>query len=186
MPLRPRELARRATTCIRFFRAKPVARIRSSRSRAGVSAHRRDMCPLVALPSCERREPSRVQGDDLPPEMMIGGVPGWAMDIHTRRGRAAFARFLETDAPSARWVRAKIRPARRVPFFGHVVFHVESGLVVNRLRWPLGDELRRKADVECSYPELSDDTEILELTRADLPVLDEVRAEMAGGVNHAS
>ena len=143
------------------------------------------LCPLVALLACEPREPSQIRDDDFPPETMIGGVPGWAMDVHTRQGRAAFARFLETDAPSARWVRTNIRPARRVPFFGHIVFRVESGLVVNRLRWPLADELRRQADVECSYPNSSDDTEILGLTRADLPILDEVRAAVAGGLGHA-
>ena len=77
------------------------------------------LCPLVALLSYERREPNRLQSDDLPREMMIGGVPGWAMDVHTRQGKAAFARFLETNSPSARWVRANIRPVRRVPFFGH-------------------------------------------------------------------
>lgn len=107
------------------------------------------------------------------------------MDVHTRQGKAAFARFLETKAPAAGWVRANIRPARRVPFFGHIVFRVESGLVANRLRWPLGDELRRQGDLECSYPDSSDDTEILELTRADLPILDEVRTEIVGGFNHA-
>ena len=144
------------------------------------------LCPLVAVLSREPREPSQVQSDELPPETMIGSVPGWAMDVHTRLGRAAFARFLETDAPSARWVRSNIQPARRVPFFGNIVFRVESGLVANRLRWPLGNELRRQADLECSYPDTSDDSEILELTRADLPLLDQARAEIMGGSNHAS
>jgi hypothetical protein len=37
---------------------------------------------------------------------MIGEIPGWAMDAHTRSGKAAFARYLETDAPCARWCRA--------------------------------------------------------------------------------
>jgi hypothetical protein len=143
------------------------------------------LCPFVALLACEPREPSQIRDDDFPPETMIGGVPGWAMDVHTRQGRAAFARFRETDAPSARWVRTNIRPARRAPFFGHIVFHVESGLVVNRLRWPLADELRRQGDVECSYPDSSDDTEILGLTRADLPILDEVKAAVAGGLGNA-
>ena len=58
-------------------------------------------------------------------------------------------------------------------------------LVVNRLRWPLADELRRQGDVECSYPDTSDDTEILGLARADLPMLDEVRAAAAGRFPHA-
>jgi hypothetical protein len=143
------------------------------------------LCPLVALLSREPREPSQIRDDDFPQETMIGGVPGWAMDVHTRQGRTSFARFLETDAPSARWVRTNIRPARRLPFFGHIVFRVESGLVVNRLRWPLAEELRRQADVECSYPDSSDDTEILGLTRADMPILDEVRAAVVGGLRHA-
>jgi hypothetical protein len=143
------------------------------------------LCPFVALLACEPREPSEIRDDDFPPETMIGEVPGWTMDIHTRQGRTSFARFLETDAPSARWVRTNIRPARRVPFFGHIVFRIESGLVVNRLHWPLADELRRQADVECSYPDSRDDTEILGLTQADLPILDEVRAAVAESPRHA-
>ena len=107
---------------------------------------------------------------------MIGDVPSWALDVYTREGRAAFARFLETDAPAARWVRRNISPARRVSFLGHIVFRVEGGLVVNRMRWPLADELRRQVDVECSGPECPDATEILELMRADIPRLNEARA----------
>jgi hypothetical protein len=35
------------------------------------------LCPLVALLSCERREATRVENDDLPPEVMIGDTrPG--------------------------------------------------------------------------------------------------------------
>ena len=85
------------------------------------------LCPLVALLSCEPREPSQIRDDDLRPETTIGGVPGWAMDVHARQGRAAFARFLETAAPSARWVRANIRPARRLHFFGHIVSASKAG-----------------------------------------------------------
>ena len=123
------------------------------------------LCPLVALLSCEPREATQIENDDLPPEVMIGDVPSWAMDVYSREGRAAFARFLETDAPAARWVRGDVRPARRVAFLGHVVFRVEGGLVAHRLRWPLADELRRQTDVECSGPECPDATEILELMR---------------------
>ena len=138
------------------------------------------LCPLVALLSCESRQAARVESDELPPEDMIGDVPSWALDVYTREGRAAFARFLETDAPAARWVRGKIRPARRVSFLGHIVFRVEGGLVANRMRWPLADELRRQVDIECSGADCPDVTEILELTRADLPLLNEARAAVTG------
>ena len=135
------------------------------------------LCPLVALLSCVERQGSRVKDDDFPPEVMIGDVPSWALDIFSRDGRAAFARFLDTEAPAARWMRRNVKLARRVAFLGHIVFRVEGGLVANRMRWPLADELRRQCDVECSGSDCPDATEILDLMRADLPLLNESRAD---------
>jgi hypothetical protein len=106
----------------------------------------------------------------------MGTAFAGAMDIYSREGRAAFGRFLEADAPVARWVRCRIRPARRVAFLGHIVFRVERGLVHRRPQWPLGEELRRQVDVECSGPDCLDATEILDLLRNDAPLLNEARA----------
>jgi len=133
------------------------------------------LCPFAALLACEQPQATRVESDDLLPEVMIGDVPSWALDIYSREGRAAFTRFLDTDAPAARWVRDNVRPARRVAFLGHIVFRVEGGLVTTRMRWPLADELRRQTDFECSGPDCPDATEILDLMRADLPLLNEAR-----------
>jgi hypothetical protein len=138
------------------------------------------LCPFVALLSCEQREPTRVESDDLPPVIMIGDVPSYAIDVYSREGRAAFARFLDTDAPAARWVRGHVKPARRAAFLGHIVFRVEGGLVARRMRWPLANELRRRTDVECSGRDCPDAGEILELMRADIPLLNETRAVRAG------
>jgi hypothetical protein len=138
------------------------------------------LCPLVALLAAEPREFTWVDSDDLPPEEMIGDVPSWTVDLYSREGRAALARFLQTDAPAARWARGSIRPARRVSFLGHIVFRVEGGLVVNRMRWPQADELRRQVDFECSGPGCPDATEILELMRDDIPRLNEARAAVMG------
>ena len=143
------------------------------------------LCPLVALLAAEPGESTGVDSDDLPPETRIAGVPCWTLDVYTREGRAAFARFLETDAAAARWVRGHIKPARRVSFLGHIVFRVEGGLVVNRMRWPLADELRCQVDFECSGPDCPDAAEILELMRADLPVLNGARMAVAGSPDHA-
>ena len=134
------------------------------------------LCPFVALLSCEQPQATGIESDDLPPEVMIGDVPSWALDVYSREGRAAFVRFLDTDAPAARWVRGNVRLARRVAFLGHIVFRVEGGLVVNRMRWPLADELRRQCDIECSGPDCPDATEMLELMRGDMPLLNEARA----------
>ena len=137
--------------------------------------------PLLALLARQPMEPSRIEAEDFPPEVAIDGTPGWAFDIHTREGRAAFARFLETDARSAEWLRRHVKPSRRMVFFGHLAFRIEGGLVNRRLRWPLGDRLRRQGDLECSGPECRDASEVLELARADIPILNEVRAEVCGG-----
>ena len=134
------------------------------------------LCPFVALLSCVERQAGRVESDEFPPEVMIGDVPSWALDIFSREGRVAFARFLGTNAPAARWVRSHVRLAHRVAFLGHVVFRVEGGLVTSRMRWPLADELRRQTDVECSGPDCPDASEILGLMQADLPLLNEARA----------
>ena len=61
-------------------------------------------------------------------------------------------------------------------FLGHIIFRVEGGLVIYRMRWPLGDELRRQSDVECSGPDCPDASEILDLMRDDIPLLNETRA----------
>ena len=134
------------------------------------------LCPLVALLACVPPEPTKADSDELPPETMLGEIPSWALDLYSREGRAAYGRFLQTDAASARWIRHHVRSARQVGFFGHIVFRVEGGLVANRMRRWLTDELRRQVDFECSGPECPDATEILQLTRDDLPRLNAARA----------
>jgi hypothetical protein len=111
---------------------------------------------------------------------VIGDFPAWALDLYSRDGRAALALFLQTDAAAARWIRRNIGPPRRLSFLGHIVFRVEGGLVINRMPWPLAEELRRQADFECSYPDTTDDTEILDLMRGDLPLLNEARVAVMG------
>lgn len=106
---------------------------------------------------------------------MIGDIPTWAIDLYSREGRAALARFLQTDAPTARRIRYNVSPARRVSFLGHIAFRVEGGLVINRIRWRLGDELRRQVDYESSGSDFSDAAEIVELMRAAITLLNEAR-----------
>jgi hypothetical protein len=149
-------------------------------AREGFRRTRTVLCPLVALLACEPRQAARIENDDLPAEDVIGDVPGWTLDVYTREGRAAFARLLETDAPAARWVQRNVNQARRVSFLGHIIFRVEGGLVTNRMRWPLAEELRRQVDVECSGPECPDAMELLELMRGDIPRLNEARAGVMG------
>jgi hypothetical protein len=140
-------------------------------AREGFLRTRIVLCPLVALLACEPRQAVQLESDELPPEEVIGDVPTWAVDLYSREGRAALALFLQTEALAARWVRRNFSPSRRVSFLGHIIFRIEGGLVTNRMRWPLAEELRRQVDVECSGPGCPDAVEILELMRADMPLL---------------
>jgi len=136
------------------------------------------LSPVIALLSRELTNAVGEKADQLPPETIVGDIPSWAYDFYTREGRASLTRFIQTDAASARWLRHHVRPARRMPFLGHMVFRVEGGLVDRRMRWPLGDRLRREGDIECSGPECRDASDILDLVRQDIPRLNEVRAEV--------
>lgn len=138
------------------------------------------LCPLVALLACETWQDTQLESDILPPEEMIGDIPTWAVDLYSREGRAALARFLQIGTPAAHWVRRNVSPPHRVSFLGHIIFRVEGGLVTNRMRWPLAEELRRQVDVECSGRGCPDATEILELLRDDIPRLNEARAAVMG------
>jgi hypothetical protein len=153
-------------------------------AREGFRRTRTVLCPLVALLACETCQDTQLESDILPPEEVIGDVPTWAVDLYSREGRAALARFLQTEALAARWVRRNVSPSRRVSFLGHIIFRVEGGLVANRMRWPMADELRRQVDVECSGPSWPDATEILELVRDDIPRLNEARAAVMGAARN--
>ncbi len=134
------------------------------------------LCPFVALLwPLRQRDHGLTEDDEFLPEVLIRDVPGWAYDTYTREGRQALGVFLEGASDTAHWVRAHIPPRQRVSFLGTIVFRVEGGSVKSRLRWEAADELRRLVDVECNGPHCPDATEILQLMRADLAALNEVR-----------
>jgi hypothetical protein len=117
--------------------------------------------------------PKELQSDELPPEVNIRGVPGWAYDTYTREGRVALRCFLGTGASAAKWVQQHVPCELRLAFLGDVVFRLEGGLVKNRLSWPTGTLLREMVDKQCYGP-----PEIFELMRFDLPKLNEVRSHV--------
>ena len=134
------------------------------------------LCPFVALLTpLSLAAPSVIEDDDILPEVMVGDVPGWSMDIYTREGRAALQAFLQSGCETARSVRDHVSQAQRVNFLGTVVFRVEGGLVRQRARWTTGTELRRLVDIECHGRNCSDATEILQLMRDDIGLLNAER-----------
>jgi hypothetical protein len=131
-----------------------------------------------------RYEVASVEDDDMPPEIMLGDVPGWCLDVYTRPGRAALARLIEGSTQTALWVRAHIPRRHRVTFLGTIVFRLEGQCVRYRLRRGIADELRRGTDYEYNGPHCRDATEILALALADLGELNAIRAEVFGSTDH--
>ena len=143
------------------------------------------LSPFVALLwPARQQQTATVEDDEFPTELMIGDAPAWAYDVYSREGRAALANFIGGRTETARWVRDHIPPRQQLAFLGGIVFRIEGGLVRKRLRWKTGDELRRMVDLECNGPHCRDATEILQLTKADIPVLNDVRAQLVGGGEH--
>jgi hypothetical protein len=142
------------------------------------------LAPLVALLSRETRSDMTIASDEFPPEIFIGEIPAFCLDYYSRDGRAAFAKFIQTNAEAARWIRAHVAAARRVEFLGGIVFRCEGGALKDRMRWPLGDELQRQYEIECAGPECNDASEIIALVRGDIELLNAVRAELFGSARH--
>lgn len=113
--------------------------------------------------------------DQFPSEGYVGGVPGWAFDVHVREGNRALSAFLKTDAVTAKLVREHVPGSGQRAFLGGLLFRVESGLVSNRFQWSLGAAFKSIADtnVHGVDPEIAQQIS-QQLTR-DIPLLNEVR-----------
>lgn len=136
-------------------------------------------CPLLPLLwSAKTCEPKPATDDDFPPEIMCGRVPSWAIDMFSRDGRKALKQFLNIDCSTARWVRSRVPPSQQVEFLGYILFNVESGLLAQRVRWPLADELRQLSEIESQGPFCPDATEVAAMLRDDIHLLNEVRSHV--------
>jgi hypothetical protein len=133
---------------------------------------------ILLCPEIQKEAKLTTSDDEFPPEIMIGEVPGWAYDQYSREGRRALEAFLAGRSHTARWVRARVPGPQRVKFLGDLVFRVEGQACRSRLQWSVGDKVRRIVDLECNGPHCTDSTEAILMIRADLPLLNEVRAQI--------
>lgn len=118
--------------------------------------------------------------DLLPPEAIVGGIPGWSLDQFCREGLAALARFRRADCSTTRWLRNHVPPLHRDKVLRHGVFRVESSLCANRMMWSMGSELRTAADL-ATWPFPPDQAaELLGVIHHDISVLNQARVSTYG------
>ncbi|MGB3389423.1 MAG: hypothetical protein WBA88_15725 [Pseudaminobacter sp.] len=136
------------------------------------------LLPMLALAMPTGELPT--QDDEFPP-VVIGhksGLPTFAYDAFSYEGKTALARFLKRDTMTGRWLRRYVPAERRMAVLAGGLFRVEGGLVKQRVIWPCAVTLRWLADSGYHGMKLTDPAGFLDMIRADLPAIDEERADV--------
>ena len=94
---------------------------------------------------------------------------------------AAIDRRGNAEVPSHGPARRRAVGNRQIALLGHIGFRIEGGVVRNRLRWKLANERQRQVDFEYVGFKCLEAIEIADLVRADIPILNVVRAELHWG-----
>ncbi len=122
------------------------------------------------------------QDDPFPAETMIGPVPSWCYDMHTRGGLAAFGRYRRRSERMKAFLAEHADPSANLNcLVGGLVFHIESGLVTKRLIWDEGVRLRHAADMMQVGlpPEVV--PEAFSILREEIDLLNRCRADVVPG-----
>ena len=121
-----------------------------------------------------------------PPEVrQVGEVPSYALCGFTRLGQKALAQLARSDRNVARVVR-NLRGRARSDALTYLLFEAEGGVCTQEVSDPLGDELERLA-LGC-WTGLPRDAvpDAIDIMRAAIPALNDVRADMAKVTRWAS
>lgn len=132
--------------------------------------------PLVWKKS--RRAARHVEQDVLTECPRIDGIPACALDRFTREGKVAIAGWVKQSG-RLRDLLAALAPEQSWSFIAaRLLFRAEASLVNKRLRWDGGCDLRAHADTLGRGIPPEAVPEALEVVRAELPLLNEIRASM--------
>lgn len=142
---------------------------------------------LLPLLSCARPFGELPVADDNFPKVVIGrsGIPTFCFDAFSYEGKSALAHFLKRDTATGRWLHKRVPAKKHMSVLAGGLFRVEGGLVRQRIAWPAAATLRAMADAGYHGLKLTDPATLLDLIRADLPKLDEVRTLSSVQVGHA-
>lgn len=140
---------------------------------------------LVALLALENGLRDDTVDHPIPPEVFVGDVPGWALDMFTREGKAAIARLLSTNSSTTALVSSLVPQPHRVRFLGRLLFRVEGSVLANRVGGDLAERLHAQQSFETLGVDPQDAAQSLELMRCDLPLLNCIRKTIIAKADHA-
>jgi hypothetical protein len=146
----------------------------------GIRVTREALPPLLPLLSLARPFGDFTTQDDEFQPLVIGrsGLPTFVYDAFSWEGKTALARFLKRNTTTGRWLRRYVPAERRLSVLAGGLFRVDGGLVRQRVMWPCAMTLRWLADSGFHSIKLSDPAAFLDMIRADLPMIDEERADV--------
>ncbi len=123
-----------------------------------------------------------VEDDPFPAETMIGPIPSWVFDVHTRGGLAAFGRYRRRSERMKAFLAEHADPTANLNrLIGGLIFHAESGLVTKRLIWGEGVRLRHAADMmQVGLPPEAV-PEAFAILRGEIDLLNRCRADVVPG-----
>jgi hypothetical protein len=122
--------------------------------------------------------------DQMPDEVEIAGIPGWALEMFTREGKAAIRYLMKGKSDVARYAREAFPHAGRTRLLGEAVFRVDSGLLRNRQDGQLGQALRSRMERECMGIDPGQADLLMDLMRSAIPELNQCRRIIMGGQGH--
>lgn len=149
-------------------------------SRSGLAKCGEILVPFVPLLWQElQKSTSTIEAITMPPSEMIGGIPEYVYDMHTREGRQATSLFLKSNTETRLWLENSVPPAKRLDLLRNMIFRVESACVDQRLRWETGDRLWHMSDVEIGGCKPATIEQGLRILNTDMPRLNEARRQIS-------
>lgn len=133
----------------------------------------------VPLVQAAREQPTEVRADNIPSDELTNEIPCWVLDMHTREGKGALARYRKRHTEFNKWLDDKIDPRRRQHTLYRMLFSVESGLVDRRFSWEKADRLSAMVETEICGIHPDEMREGLRFLRNELPILNEERRHVA-------
>lgn len=144
------------------------------------------LAPFMAILTLENDIRGKaIRNDTLPTIGLAGHIPSYALDTHTREGKQAFARFLNTNAETARWINENRPKEARLRLLGELVFRVEGGQLIRRSAGQAADDLRNQYEIGCLGMPPEEATTLLALMRKDIGQLNACRAQMMAAAKKA-
>ncbi len=109
--------------------------------------------PLLWNKWCEGGKHSIIRTDQIPSHHMVGAIPSFTFDMHTRAGRRYIHSLGEQDSELAFFLCSELPSRLRRPFLRELYFKISSSLCARRQIWSATEQIHDDANTSaCNLP----------------------------------